>query len=87
MDRANRVELDMFSGLGGGFFNLYRPSVDSFFSLDSSPFPSSSSGSRGRWAGESFMTTSVNGVSQSIRKRRDWDVSGLVRGFRDYLTT
>ncbi|KAF9462927.1 hypothetical protein BDZ94DRAFT_1260192 [Collybia nuda] len=59
----------LFSGLGHGFHSLPSMAVN-FPSANSSRFLD---GNRGRWTGESYMTTTVNGVTQSVRKRRDWD--------------
>lgn len=64
----------IFSGLGGGFHHIPSMTIN-FPSMDSSHF---SGGDRGHWAGESFMTTTVNGVTQSVRKRRDWDVRSIL---------
>ena len=47
------------------------PAIMSFPSPELTSF---SDGHRGGWASESFMTSSVNGVTQTIHKRRDWDV-------------
>lgn len=59
----------LFLGHRGGGFGL--PSISmNVGPPESSPF---SEGSRGAWAAESFVTSSINGVTQSIRKRRDWD--------------
>ena len=35
--------------------------------------PVPSSGNH-RWVEESFVTSTVNGVTQTVHKRRDWDV-------------
>jgi len=52
----------------GGFFGM--PAIISFPSPEPASF---SDGHRGGWASESFMTSTVNGVTQTIHKRRDWD--------------
>ncbi|KAF8223792.1 DnaJ-domain-containing protein [Tricholoma matsutake] len=55
---------------------LFPISPSGFFGIMNFPSPepmSFSDSHRGGWASESFMTTSVNGVTQTIHKRRDWD--------------
>lgn len=63
---------DLFDrGLGGGFglpLSIHFPSFEP---------PSFSDGGHGAWAQESFMTTTINGVTQSVRKRRDWEVRAI----------
>lgn len=68
VDPFGRMEIgfnDMFDRGLGSSFGIYFPTPE--------PAPLSDNG-RGNWAEESFMTTTVNGVTQSVRKRRDWDV-------------
>lgn len=65
-----RMEQGMLFGMGGGLLGG-RSSVPT---LESS---SSFDNGRTRWASESYMTSAVNGVSQTIHKRRDWDASLL----------
>jgi len=64
------IEQDMFPGASGGFPNRSLfPSQNNF-----SNAATFGSGGRARWAKESMMTTTINGVTQSVHKRRDWDV-------------
>lgn len=71
--RRMHSEFDGFINHGlfpsGGFFGM--PAIMSFPSPEPASF---SDGHRGGWASESFMTSTVNGVTQTIHKRRDWDV-------------
>jgi len=63
------IEQDMFPGASGGFPNRSLfPSQNNF-----SNAATFGSGGRARWAKESMMTTTINGVTQSVHKRRDWD--------------
>jgi DnaJ homolog subfamily B member 6 len=73
-ERTRRMHSNSFFNHGfpsplGGFFGM--PTMMSFPSVEPTSF---SDGHRGGWASESFMTTTVNGVTQTIHKRRDWDV-------------
>ncbi|KAJ7281919.1 hypothetical protein C8J57DRAFT_85692 [Mycena rebaudengoi] len=65
-DMLADLERDMFSS--SPFPSAFPPPP--LVGFNSSPF-----GNRGqiRWAQESTMFTSTNGVTQSIHKRRDWD--------------
>ncbi|TFK39958.1 hypothetical protein BDQ12DRAFT_577642, partial [Crucibulum laeve] len=77
MNSMMSMERDFFPGMGmggmgmmGGFPTLGRLGpMAPFPSIEPSSFDSG----HGQWTSESFMTTSVNGVTQTIHKRRDWD--------------
>jgi hypothetical protein len=64
---------DMMADLERDMFSTF-PTRSLSMGFDSPAF-----GDRGqmRWAQESTMLTSRNGVTQRIHKRRDWDVSRI----------
>ena len=62
-------------GLGGSLFGRgfgfgFPPRAPRF----PSPLASSSFTNSGNWAAESYSTTTINGVTESIHKTRDWNV-------------
>jgi len=67
-DFMEDIDRDPFGRSG---FPLFGP-MSSMAALGSSPFNDSNNG---RWISESYMTSTVNGVTQTIRKRTDVDVS------------
>jgi DnaJ family protein B protein 6 len=70
--------MNEFDSLNHG---LYSSPLAGLFGMPAMSFPSleptSFDDNRGGWTSESFMTTTVNGVTQTIHKRRDWDVRVL----------
>ena len=64
------IDRDPF-GFGGfgGFSRFGFPMMPSFPALEPSRVD------RGHWVSESYMTSTVNGVTQTIRKRVDSEVS------------
>jgi DnaJ family protein B protein 6 len=66
--------MNEFDSLNHG---LYSSPLAGLFGMPAMSFPSleptSFDDNRGGWTSESFMTTTVNGVTQTIHKRRDWD--------------
>jgi len=58
---------------GRSAFPMFSP-MSSMITHGSSSFNNSNS-NNGRWISESYMTSTVNGVTQTIRKRTDVDVS------------
>ncbi|KAJ4473670.1 hypothetical protein J3R30DRAFT_3510749 [Lentinula aciculospora] len=71
------------TGMSMGFPPMisHFPTFPSFPSLVMDASSSSGSGS-GRWASESTMSQTINGVTQTVQKRRDWD--GNVHVSRTY---
>lgn len=67
-DFMEDIDRDPFGRSG---FPMFSP-MSSMAALGSSSFNNSNNG---RWISESFMTSTVNGVTQTIRKRTDVDVS------------
>lgn len=55
-----------------------------FSPMHSFPALEPSSVDRGRWVSESYMTSTVNGVTQTIRKRVDSDVSLVPSRFSSF---
>ncbi|KDR80578.1 hypothetical protein GALMADRAFT_153046 [Galerina marginata CBS 339.88] len=77
-DRMNRMQADIEGymndidrdpfGFGGGFPRFgFMPPMPAFPALNSSPVENN----HGHWVSESYMTSTVNGVTQTIRKRVD----------------
>lgn len=64
--------LDAFRRMNSGFFE--EPHGGNFFQ-ESSAIYGQGSGSGLRWAEETHMKRTVNGVTERVHKRRDWDVS------------
>jgi hypothetical protein len=67
-DFMEDIDRDPFGRSG---FPIFSP-MSSMATLGSSSFNDSNNG---RWISESYMTSTVNGVTQTIRKRTDVDVS------------
>jgi hypothetical protein len=67
-DFMDDIDRDPF---GGSAFPMFSP-MSSMVTHGSSSFSNSNNG---RWISESYMTSTVNGVTQTIRKRTDVDVS------------
>jgi hypothetical protein len=67
-DFMEDIDRDPF---GGGGFPMFSP-MSSMAALGSSSFDNSNNA---RWISESYMTSTVNGVTQTIRKRTDVEVS------------
>lgn len=65
----NLFDHSLLSGTPGGF--LAMPARMDFPFHEPTSF---SDGPRRGWASDSFITTTVNGVTQTIHKLRDWDV-------------
>jgi DnaJ homolog subfamily B member 6 len=78
----NAMERDLFGSFGRGFG--VSMGHDPFFSSPTSVGFGGESDSRGsngngaRWASRSVMTQTINGVTQSVEKNRDWEVSSLL---------
>ncbi|KAH7872976.1 uncharacterized protein C8R40DRAFT_1173044 [Lentinula edodes] len=56
-------------GMGMGF----PPMISHFPTFPSLVMDTSSGSGSGRWAAESTMSQTINGVTQTVQKRRDWD--------------
>jgi len=77
-DFLTSMERDLFSDMGGGFFDRHHPPALAFPSSFDQPWSSQNRG-QVRWAKESMVTSTVNGVTQSTHKVRDWDGNEHVR--------
>ncbi|KAK0467241.1 uncharacterized protein EV420DRAFT_1507857 [Desarmillaria tabescens] len=75
--RRNGINI-LLSGMGGGLFSIGRSmqqhalSRPAFETSRASRFSVGGGGQRG-WTSESTVTQTINGVTHSRRKRRDWD--------------
>jgi DnaJ homolog subfamily B member 6 len=67
------MERDMMSDFNQPFGGFSSP----FGAFPSMMTSSNFNSSGGSWASEGFMSTTINGVTHTMHKRRDWDVSNL----------
>lgn len=84
------MERDMFSDFGfpgTGFPSSRSLLFPSPFSASFPSFPSISAAPEGRggFASEGFYSQTINGVTHTVHKRRDWDVSSISLCSRLYL--
>jgi len=83
MRNMERSMLSTSAVFGGGMgFPMMRTLIPPFPSLVMDMGSNSGGGSRGRWASESTMSQTVNGVTHAVHKRRDWE--GNVHVTRTY---
>ncbi|KAJ3756592.1 hypothetical protein EV360DRAFT_71867 [Lentinula raphanica] len=69
-------------GMGMGMGMGFPPMISQFPAFPSMMMDPSAGSSNGRWASESTVSQTINGVTQTIHKRRDWD--GNVHVTRTY---